>query len=95
MWSDSSAAIKSLASKSDIYQLHSMLVEAGQKAGEIARREQFQEDRQRIHTEIVLANENTVKMYGIAKIVIVIVLAAFQIFLFKNIFKDEDSRLRI
>jgi formylmethanofuran dehydrogenase subunit B len=50
MWPDSAAAIKSLASKSDVYQLHSALMEAASKAHNIAKQEQFQEDRQRIHT---------------------------------------------
>lgn len=94
MWPDSAAAIKTLASKSDVYQLHSVLMEAAGKAHNIAKQEKFQEDRQRIHTEIILQNEDTVKRYGVAKIIIVIVLAGIQVFLFKNLFKN-DNRLNI
>jgi hypothetical protein len=94
MWSDSSAAIKQLASKSDVYALHSKLMEASRKAHEIAQQEKFQEDRQRVHTEIIMMNEDTVKKYGVAKIIIVILLAGIQVFLFKNLFKT-DNRLSI
>lgn len=94
MWSDSSAAIKQLASKSDVYALHSTLMDASRKAHEIAQHEKFQEDRQRVHTEIIMANEDTVKRYGVAKIIIVVLLAGIQVFLFKNLFKS-DSRLSI
>lgn len=94
MWSDSSAAIKQLASKSDVYALHSVLMEASRKAHEIAQQEKFQEDRQRVHTDIIMANEDTVKKYGVAKIIIVVLLAGIQIFLFKNLFKS-DTRLTI
>ena len=94
MWSDSAAAIKTLASKSDVYELHSALVTAAGKAHDISKQEKFQEDRQRIHTEIIMQNEDTVKRYGIAKIVIVIVMAGVQVFLFKNLFKT-DNRLNI
>lgn len=37
MWPDSAAAIKTLASKSDVYQLHSVLMEAASKAHNIAK----------------------------------------------------------
>lgn len=94
MWPDSAAAIKSLASKSDVYELHSALVQAATKATDIARQEKFQEDRQRIHTEIIMQNEDTVKKYGIAKIVIVVLLAGIQIVVFKSLFKN-DNRLSI
>jgi len=94
MWSDSSAAIKQLASKSDVYALHSVLMEASKKAHEIAQQEKFQEDRQRVHTEIIINNEDTVKKYGVAKIIIVVLLAGIQVFLFKNLFKN-DNRLSI
>jgi hypothetical protein len=39
-------------------------------------------------------NEHKVKKYGVAKIVIVILLAGIQIFFFKNLFKN-DNRLSI
>lgn len=94
MWSDSASAIKTLASKSDIYELHAALVKAAAKAHDISRQEKFQEDRQRIHTDIIVQNEDTVKRYGIAKILIVVLMAGVQVFLFKRLFKD-DNRLSI
>lgn len=42
-----------------------------------------------------MQNEDTIKKYGIAKIIIVILLAAVQIYLFKGLFKDENTRLAI
>jgi hypothetical protein len=41
-----------------------------------------------------MQNEDTVKKYGVAKIIIVVVLAVIQVFLFKNLFKN-DNRLSI
>ena len=45
-----------LAKKSEIYELHTKLIEVGENLKEISKNEQFEEQRQIIHSEIIVGH---------------------------------------
>lgn len=51
--------------------------------------ERFQEDRQNIHSELITKRESSIRVYGIVKMVIIVVLAIGQIVFFKRLFRGK------
>ena len=73
-----------LAKKSEIYELHTKLIEVGENMKEIAKNEQFEEQRQIIHSQIIVGHESTIKYFALAKLVVIIAVTVGQLYLLKS-----------
>lgn len=73
-----------LASKSDIYELHTKLIDVGEKIKEINRDEIFEEERQTIHGKIIQEHEAKLKMLVAVKLIAIVAVAIAQIYLLKS-----------
>ena len=80
-----------LALKSQIYELHGKLIDLGENIKEIISNEQFQEQRQMIHAEMITDSESTIKRYALFKIIAIIAIALGQLFLLKSMLKKEGQ----
>lgn len=58
---------------------------------EIASNEQFQEQRQMIHAEMITNNEATIKKFALFKIIAIVAIALGQLFLLKNMLNKKDQ----
>jgi hypothetical protein len=83
------AHLLELAKKSEIYELHTKLIDVGEGLKEITKNELFEEQRQIIQAEIITEHENKVKNFAIIKLLAIIVVAGGQIYLLKKMLDKQ------
>lgn len=83
------AHLLELAKKSEIYELHTKLIDVGEGLKEITKNELFEEQRQIIQAEIITGHENKVKNFAILKLVAIIVVAGGQLYLLKKMLDKQ------
>ena len=85
------AHLMELAKKSEIYELHTKLIDVGEGLKEITKNELFEEQRQVIHAEIITGHENKVKNFAIIKLVAIVVVAVAQFMLLKKMLDKQGQ----
>ena len=83
-YSEDVAHLAQLAKKSDLYELHTKLINVGEKIKEVNRNEIFEEERQSIHGRIIEDHESKLKLLVIAKLAAIVVVTLAQIYLLKT-----------
>lgn len=95
------AHYKEVALKSQVYEVHNELIGVGDKLKEIARMQEFEEQKEAVHSQLLLAHENKIHWFGIAKFVLIVLVIIGQLVVLRrfgkvdcgNIF-PKDSLLR-
>lgn len=85
------AHLLELAKKSEIYELHTKLIDVGEGLKEITKNELFEEQRQVIHADIITGHENKVKNFAIIKLVAIVVVAVAQFMLLKKMLDKQGQ----
>ena len=85
------AHLLELAKKSEIFELHTKLVDVGEGLKEITKNELFEEQRQIIHAEIISSHENKVKNFAIVKLLAIVVVAVGQLYLLKKMLDKQGQ----
>lgn len=85
------AHLLELAKKSEIYELHTKLIDVGESLKEITKNELFEEQRQIIHADIIQGHENKVKNFAIIKLVAIIVVALGQLYLLRKMLDRQGK----
>jgi hypothetical protein len=85
------AHLLELAKKSEIYELHTKLIDVGEGLKEITKNELFEEQRQIIHAEIITSHENKVKNFAIIKLLAIVVVAVGQLYLLKKMLGKQGQ----
>jgi hypothetical protein len=85
------AHLLELAKKSEIYELHTKLVDVGEGLKEITKNELFEEQRQIIHAEIISAHESKVKNFAIVKLLAIVIVAVGQLYLLKKMLDKQGQ----
>lgn len=85
------AHLLELAKKSEIYELHTKLIDVGEGLKEITKNELFEEQRQIIHGEIITSHENKVKNFAIVKLLAIVVVAVGQLYLLKKMLDKQGQ----
>ena len=83
------AHLLELAKKSEIYELHTKLIDVGEGLKEITKNELFEEQRQIIQAEIITEHENKVKNFAIIKLLAIVVVAGGQLYLLKKMLDKQ------
>ena len=85
------AHLLELAKKSEIYELHTKLVDVGEGLKEITKNELFEQQRQIIHAEIITSHENKVKNFAVVKLLAIVVVAVGQLYLLKKMLDKQGQ----
>ena len=83
------AHLLELAKKSEIYELHTKLIDVGEGLKEITKNELFEEQRQIIQADIITEHENKVKNFAIIKLLAIVVVAGGQLYLLKKMLDKQ------
>lgn len=83
------AHLLELAKKSEIYELHTKLIDVGEGLKEITKNELFEEQRQIIQADIITEHENKVKTFAIIKLLAIVVVAGGQLYLLKKMLDKQ------
>jgi hypothetical protein len=83
------AHLMELAKKSEIYELHTKLIDVGEGLKEITKNELFEEQRQTIHGQIITDHEKTVKNYAVGKLIAIVIVAFGQLALLKKLMDKQ------
>lgn len=83
------AHLLELAKKSEIYQLHTKLIDVGESLKEITKNELFEQQRQIIQAEIITGHESKVKNFAILKLLAIVVVAGGQLYLLKKMLDKQ------
>ena len=90
-YSHDMAHLMELALKSEVYELHTKLIDIGEKVKEVNKNEIFEETRQSVFSEIVSEQESRVQKFAFIKIVVIAVVAFAQIYLLKALLSKQDK----
>lgn len=90
-YSQDVAHLAQLAKKSDLYELHTKLINVGEKIKEVNRNEIFEEERQSIHGRIIEEHESKLKVLVIAKLAAIVIVAVAQIYLLKTMLSKTSQ----
>lgn len=85
------AHLLELAKKSEIYELHTKLIDVGEGLKQISKNEHFEEQRQKIHAEIITEHENKVKNFAVIKLLAIVVVAVGQLYLLKKMLDKQGQ----
>jgi hypothetical protein len=85
------AHLLELAKKSEIYELHSKLIDVGEGLKEISQNELFEEQRQIIHAEIISSHESKVKNFAVVKLLAIVIVALGQLYLLKKMLDKQGQ----
>ena len=83
------AHLLELAKKSEIYELHTKLIDVGEGLKEITKNELFEEQRQIIQADIITEHENKVKNFAIIKLLAIVVVSGGQLYLLKKMLDKQ------
>ena len=83
------AHLLELAKKSEIYELHTKLIDVGEGLKEITKNELFEEQRQIIQADIITSHENKVKNFAIVKLLAIVAVAGGQLYLLKKMLDKQ------
>lgn len=90
-YSHDMAHLMELALKSEVYELHTKLIDIGEQVKEVNKNEIFEETRQSIFSDIVGEQESRVQKFAFAKIVVIAIVAFAQLYLLKTLLSKQDK----
>lgn len=90
-YSQDVAHLAQLAKKSDLYELHTKLINVGEKIKEVNRNEIFEEERQAIHGRVIEEQESKLKILVVLKLAAIVLVAIAQIYLLKTMLSKSSQ----